>query len=43
MSLRINDTAPNFKAKTTQGSIDFHEWIGNSWATSSSGLTKKSN
>ncbi len=32
MSLRINDTAPNFKAKTTQGSIDFHEWIGNSWA-----------
>jgi alkyl hydroperoxide reductase subunit AhpC len=32
MSLRINDTAPNFKAKTTQGPIDFHEWIGNSWA-----------
>ncbi|HMA00366.1 MAG TPA: peroxiredoxin [Steroidobacteraceae bacterium] len=31
MLLRINDTAPNFKAKTTQGSIDFHEWIGNSW------------
>ncbi|HLZ96527.1 MAG TPA: hypothetical protein VKP66_01190 [Steroidobacteraceae bacterium] len=31
MSLRINDTAPNFKAKTTQGSIDFHEWIGNRW------------
>ena len=28
MSLRINDTAPNFKAKTTQGEIDFHEWIG---------------
>ncbi len=32
MSLRINDVAPNFKAKTTQGPIDFHEWIGNSWA-----------
>jgi thioredoxin-dependent peroxiredoxin len=32
MSLRINDTAPNFTAKTTQGTIDFHEWIGNSWA-----------
>ena len=31
MSLRINDTAPNFKAKTTQGPIDFHEWIGDSW------------
>jgi len=31
MSLRINDTAPNFKAMTTQGPIDFHEWIGNSW------------
>ena len=32
MSLRINDTAPNFKAETTQGKIDFHEWIGDSWA-----------
>jgi alkyl hydroperoxide reductase subunit AhpC len=32
MSLRINDTAPNFTAKTTQGSIDFHQWIGDSWA-----------
>jgi thioredoxin-dependent peroxiredoxin len=32
MSLRINDTAPNFTAKTTQGPIDFHEWIGDSWA-----------
>jgi thioredoxin-dependent peroxiredoxin len=32
MSLRINDTAPNFTAKTTQGTIDFHEWIGNGWA-----------
>jgi alkyl hydroperoxide reductase subunit AhpC len=32
MSLRINDTAPNFKAQTTKGPIDFHEWIGNSYA-----------
>ena len=32
MSLRINDTAPNFKAETTQGPIDFHEWMGDRWA-----------
>jgi alkyl hydroperoxide reductase subunit AhpC len=32
MSLRINDEAPNFKADTTQGPIDFHQWIGNGWA-----------
>src|SRR6204780_2394613 len=32
MSLRINDTAPNSPAKTTQGSINFHEWIGDGWA-----------
>jgi alkyl hydroperoxide reductase subunit AhpC len=32
MSLRINDTAPNFTADTTQGSINFHEWIGDGWA-----------
>jgi alkyl hydroperoxide reductase subunit AhpC len=31
MSLRINQTAPNFTAETTQGRIDFHEWIGDSW------------
>jgi thioredoxin-dependent peroxiredoxin len=31
MSLRINDTAPNFTAKTTQGTINFHEWIGDGW------------
>ena len=32
MSLRINDTAPNFTAATTHGSIDFHQWIGDQWA-----------
>ena len=32
MSLRINDTAPDFTAATTQGTIRFHEWIGDSWA-----------
>ncbi|KQV98381.1 peroxiredoxin [Rhizobacter sp. Root1221] len=32
MSLRINDTAPNFTAQTTQGPIDFHSWIGDGWA-----------
>jgi len=32
MSLRINDTAPNFKANTTKGPIEFHQWIGDSWA-----------
>jgi alkyl hydroperoxide reductase subunit AhpC len=31
-NLRINDTAPNFMAKTTQGEIDFHQWIGDGWA-----------
>jgi alkyl hydroperoxide reductase subunit AhpC len=30
--LRINDEAPNFAAETTQGTINFHEWIGDSWA-----------
>jgi alkyl hydroperoxide reductase subunit AhpC len=32
MALRINSEAPNFRAETTQGPIDFHEWIGNGWA-----------
>ncbi|MCC7236755.1 MAG: peroxiredoxin [Bryobacterales bacterium] len=32
MSLRINDEAPNFQAVTTQGPIDFHQWIGDGWA-----------
>jgi thioredoxin-dependent peroxiredoxin len=32
MSLRINDTAPDFEAETTQGRIKFHDWIGDKWA-----------
>jgi thioredoxin-dependent peroxiredoxin len=32
MALRIGDIAPNFSAMTTAGQIDFHEWIGDSWA-----------
>ena len=31
MSLRLGDTAPNFKAKTTAGEIDFYEYLGNGW------------
>src|SRR5436305_6917677 len=32
MSLRINESAPDFTAETTQGNIRFHDWIGNGWA-----------
>ncbi|PWE55766.1 peroxidase [Metarhizobium album] len=32
MSLRINETAPDFTTETTQGTIHFHEWIGDGWA-----------
>jgi|SRR6187402_125327 len=32
MSLRINDVAPDFTAETTEGTIHFHEWIGDNWA-----------
>ena len=32
MSLRINDEAPNFTTETTQGTLNFHDWIGNGWA-----------
>jgi alkyl hydroperoxide reductase subunit AhpC len=31
MSLRLGDTAPTFTARTTEGIIDFHQWLGNSW------------
>lgn len=31
MSLRLGDIAPNFQAKTTQGDIDFYEYLGDSW------------
>lgn len=31
MSLRINDTAPDFTAESTQGTIRFHDWIGDGW------------
>ena len=32
MGLRINDEAPDFTAQTTEGTISFHEWIGDGWA-----------
>src|SRR4051794_36173648 len=32
MSIRIGDTAPDFTAETTEGTIRFHEWIGDHWA-----------
>ncbi|MBI6630112.1 peroxiredoxin [Pontibaca salina] len=32
MSLRINDTVPNFTAETDHGQIQFHDWIGDNWA-----------
>ena len=31
MTLHIGDEAPNFSAETTQGTIQFHDWIGDSW------------
>jgi alkyl hydroperoxide reductase subunit AhpC len=31
MSIRLGDIAPNFTAETTQGTIDFHEWLGDIW------------
>ncbi len=32
MALQLGDTAPDFEAQTTEGTIRFHEWIGDSWA-----------
>ncbi len=32
MTLRINDVAPDFTAETTEGTIEFHSWIGDGWA-----------
>lgn len=32
MALRLGDLAPDFSAETTEGSINFHEWIGDNWA-----------
>ena len=32
MPLRINDEAPDFVAETTEGTIKFHEWVGDGWA-----------
>ncbi len=32
MTLQLGDTAPDFTAETTEGSISFHDWIGDSWA-----------
>lgn len=31
MSLRLGDEAPNFTAETTQGTVNFHEWLGDGW------------
>jgi len=31
MTLRLNETAPDFEAQTTEGSIRFHDWAGDSW------------
>ena len=32
MALRLGDVAPDFSADTSEGKINFHEWIGNSFA-----------
>jgi len=31
MAIRLGDAAPNFTAQTTEGEIDFHQWLGNGW------------
>src|SRR5215213_9620103 len=32
MAIRLGDEAPDFTAETTEGTLDFHEWKGDSWA-----------
>jgi alkyl hydroperoxide reductase subunit AhpC len=32
MAIRLGDTAPNFKVQTTEGEIDFYQWMGDKWA-----------
>jgi thioredoxin-dependent peroxiredoxin len=32
MNLKLGDTAPDFEAQTTEGTLSFHEWLGDSWA-----------
>ena len=31
MAIRLGDEAPNFSAESTEGTINFHEWLGDSW------------
>jgi len=31
MAIRLGDVAPNFTAQTTEGEVDFHKWLGDSW------------
>ena len=32
MALRLGDVAPDFSAETSEGRVNFHEWLGNGWA-----------